>query len=254
MLSVHKNFLVSVSLTSAAFDIIDHDMYSLGFILVRHQWLCSRSSALHNVYNSSQYSHFISVTIWHTTFSLLSSLRLSGKHHSSPECSHIDHFLDDFWSLILNSSRTEFVLIELKRQLAEIHKPSISIDTTQSAGNLGFIFDEHLSFSDQISALSKSCYHHIRALRCIRPYLNLHTAKTIATSIGHSKLYYFNSLYYGLPKYQINRFKHIQNALARTVVVQAPKFQHITPFLKSLHCLQVSLTDKILKIFWTGNF
>ena len=39
------------------------------------------------------------------------------------------------------------------------------------------IFDEHLSFSDQISALSKSCHHHIRALRCIRPYLDLHTAK-----------------------------------------------------------------------------
>ena len=34
-------------------------------------------------------------------------------------------------------------------------------------------------------------------------------------------------------------FQHIQNALARTVV-QAPKFQHITPILKSLHCLKVS--------------
>ena len=45
--------------------------------------------------------------------------------------------------------------------------------------------DEHLSFSDQISALYKSCYHHIRALRCIRPYLDLHTTKTVATSIVH---------------------------------------------------------------------
>ena len=60
--------------------------------------------------------------------------------------------------LSLNTSKTEFLLIGLKRQLAKIHNPSISIDTTQSARNLGFIFDEHLSFSDQISALSKSCY------------------------------------------------------------------------------------------------
>ena len=116
-----------------------------------------------------------------------------------------------------------------------MHKPSTLIDTTQSARNLGFIFDEHLLFSDQISALSKSCYHHIRALRCIRPYLDLHTAKTIATSIIHSKLNYCNSLYYGL--YQ--SLQHIQNALARTVV-QAPKFQQITPILKSLHWLKVS--------------
>jgi len=141
--------------------------------------------------------------------------------------------------LSLNSSKTEFLLVGHKRQLSKIHNSSTSLDTTQSARNLGFIFDEHLSFSDQISALSKSCYLHIRALRCIRPYLDLHTAKTIATSIVHSKLDYCNSLYYGLPKFQINRLQHIQNALARTVV-QASKFKHITPILKSLHWLKVS--------------
>ena len=141
--------------------------------------------------------------------------------------------------LSLNSFKTEFLLIGLKRQLSKVHNFSTSIDTTQSARNLGFIFDEHLSFSDQISALSKSCYHHIRALRCIRPYLDLHTAKTVATSIVHSKLDYCNSLYYGLPKFQINRLQHIQNALPRTVV-QAPKFKHITPIPKFLHWLKVS--------------
>jgi len=142
--------------------------------------------------------------------------------------------------LSLNSAKTEFLLIGLKRQLSKIHNSSTSIHTTQSARNFGFIFDEHLSFSDQISALSKSCYHHIRALRCIRPYLDLHTAKTVATSIVHSsKLDYCNSMYYGLPKFQINRLQHIQNALARTIV-QAPKLKHITPILKSLHWLKIS--------------
>jgi len=148
----------------------------------------------------------------------------------------------------------EFLLIGLKWQLSKIHNSSTSTDTTQSARNFGFIFDERLSFSDKISALSKSCYHHIRALRCIRPYLDLHTAKTVATSTVHSKLDCCNSLYYRLPKFQINHLQHIQNALARTVV-QAPKFKHITPILKSLHRLKVpeqieykiiSLTYKIL--------
>jgi len=55
----------------------------------------------------------------------------------------------------------------------------------------------------------------------------------------HSKLDYCSFLYYGLLKYQINRLQHIQNALALTVV-QAPKFQHVTPILKSLHWLKVS--------------
>jgi len=48
---------------------------------------------------------------------------------------------------------------------------------------------------DMISALNKSCYYHIRELRCLRRYLDFKTASTIATSIVHSKLDYFNSLY-----------------------------------------------------------
>jgi len=92
--------------------------------------------------------------------------------------------------LTLNISKTEFLLTGLKQQLAKIS--SCSLDTVHSARNLGFILDEHLSFSDQISALSKSCYSHIRQLRCIRPYIDLKKASTIATSIVHSKLDYCN--------------------------------------------------------------
>ena len=90
--------------------------------------------------------------------------------------------------LTLNSSKTEFLLIGLKQQLSKIQ--DCSLTTTHSTRNLGFIFDEHLTFSDQITALSKSCYYHIRELSCIRPYLDLKTASTIATSIVQSKLDY----------------------------------------------------------------
>jgi len=78
----------------------------------------------------------------------------------------------------------------LPQQLANINTSSLI--TTHSARNLGFIFDEHLTFSDQMSALSKSCYYHIRELRCIRLYFK--TANAIATSIVHSKLDHCNSL------------------------------------------------------------
>src|SRR5262252_308797 len=106
-------------------------------------------------------------------------------------------------------------------------------------GKDGFIFDSHLTFSDQISSLSKSCYYHICELRCIRPYLNFKTASTIATSIVHSKLDYCNSLYYNRPKSQTNRLQVIQNSLARGVV-KAPKFCHVTPIHKFLHWLKIN--------------
>jgi len=58
--------------------------------------------------------------------------------------------------LTFNTSKTEFLLIGLKQQLAKIQ--NCTLNTTHSSRNLAFIFDEHLTFSDQISALSKSCY------------------------------------------------------------------------------------------------
>ena len=152
----------------------------------------------------------------------------------------------------ISESKTEFLLIGLSKQLAKINNSSLT--TTHSARNLGFMFDEHLTFSDQISSVSKSCYYHIRQLRCIRPYLDTKTASTIATSIVHSKLDYCNSLYHNLPKCQITRLQQIQNSLARAVV-KAPKFTHTTPILRSLHWLKIterieykllSLTNKVL--------
>ena len=55
--------------------------------------------------------------------------------------------------------------------------------TTPFARNLGFIFNKHLIFSDQIFACSKSCYCKIHELCCICPYLDFKTASTTATSI-----------------------------------------------------------------------
>ena len=82
--------------------------------------------------------------------------------------------------LTLNSSKTEFLLIGLKNQLAKIHNSSL--DTSHCARNRGFIFDERLTFAEQITALCKACYYHIRQLRSISPYLDSSTACTITTS------------------------------------------------------------------------
>ena len=63
-------------------------------------------------------------------------------------------------------------------------------------------------------------YYLIRQLRCIRPYLDSNTARTIATSIVHCKLDYCDSLYYNLPKSRITRFQLIHNSLARAVLLK----------------------------------
>jgi len=107
-----------------------------------------------------------------------------------------------------------------------------------SARNLGFLFDKHLTFSDQISNLTKSCFFHIRDIRRIRKSLDQPTARTIATALIHSKLDYCNSLCLNLPSNQIHRLQLIQNATARAVTNSA-KHHHITPVLKALHWLKI---------------
>ena len=74
----------------------------------------------------------------------------------------------------LNPSKTEFLIIGLPQQLSKLRSPTIHLpnDVTltpvDSARNLGVIFDNNLSFSQHISAISKSCFHDIRDLRRIR--------------------------------------------------------------------------------------
>src|SRR6218665_3593591 len=98
-------------------------------------------------------------------------------------------------------------------------------------------FDPHLSFSNNISNLSRSCFMHIPDLRRIRPILDSKTASTISTCIVHSKLDYCNSLFLNLDSTQIQRLQLIQNSLARAVT-RTPRHHHITPVLKSLHWLK----------------
>jgi len=65
-------------------------------------------------------------------------------------------FLDD-----CQSPNSQFLQgwIGLKKQLDKTH--NTSFNTNNSARSPDFIFDEHLTFSDQISAMSKARYYHI---------------------------------------------------------------------------------------------
>src|SRR6218665_2581032 len=108
---------------------------------------------------------------------------------------------------------------------------SITFISDAPVRNLGVTFDPHLSFSNHISNLSRSCFMHICDLLRIRPMLDFKTASTIATSIVHSKLDYCNSLFLNLDSTQIQRLQLIQNSLAR-VVTRTPRHHHITPVLK----------------------
>jgi Reverse transcriptase (RNA-dependent DNA polymerase) len=137
--------------------------------------------------------------------------------------------------LILDPSKTEFLLVGLPKQLSKIENPSISMTPTivlspvSSARNLGVLFDSNLSLSDHISSTIKSCLFHVRDLRRLRPIFDKTTAHNVATALIHSKLDYCNSLFLNLPANQLDRLQLVLDSAARAVT-NTPKSHHITPF------------------------
>jgi hypothetical protein len=146
--------------------------------------------------------------------------------------------------LSLNPAKTEFLLIGQPRQLAKLDHPTISLPDNVtlspaiSARNLGVIFDSKLSFTEHISAISKSCLYHIRDLKRLRSTINQPTASIIATALIHYKLDYCNSLL-NLPASHLNRLQLVLNSAARAVT-RTSKFGHISPILKDLHWLKIN--------------
>ena len=97
-----------------------------------------------------------------------------------------------------------------------------------------------MSFDDQIiQLLCKLSLYHLRNLFRILRYLSEKSASMVVHAFITSKIDYCNSLYFGLPKYQVKRLQQLQNTSA-CFVTKAGTYDHITPLFVELHWLPVS--------------
>ena len=147
--------------------------------------------------------------------------------------------------LMLNSAKTEFMIIGTKQQRHKLsnHLPvkllENDISPYDSVRNLGVIFNSDFSFHKHVSIIiCKSCFYHIRDLRRIRCHIPLSTVKTIFNSLISSRLDHCNSLINNIAKQDLSKLQRVQNCLAR-VVLRAPRFSPSLPLLKQLHWLPV---------------
>ena len=125
--------------------------------------------------------------------------------------------------LKLNKDKTEFLIAGTSHQHAKVMINSLSISgaiipASPCVKNLGVIIDSELALSDHVTYICKSCYHYLRNIDTIRPYLTLSSAKTIVHSVISVKLDYCNSLFIDIPDYLITKLQHVQNAAARIVL------------------------------------
>jgi hypothetical protein len=151
-------------------------------------------------------------------------------------------FLENGMSL--NPNKTEAVLFGTRAQRKKVDT-SAGMDVTGArvafspiVKLLGVILDEDLTLDRHVTEIVRGCSYHTRALRHIRPLIDLPTARMVAQGVVTSRLDYCNGLLYGTSTKNIERLQVAQNSLARAVC-QATWSTSATDLRRSLHWLPV---------------
>jgi hypothetical protein len=125
-------------------------------------------------------------------------------------------------SLVLNPTKTEFLIVGTPQQIKKVRQKTLLIGGTpiisfQSVRYLGFELDETLSFDKQIGNVSKKAYGNLRMLyRQIR-FLNLRARKMAVNSLVGSLIDFCIVLYNGLPKKRLKRLQRLLRSMKRFV-------------------------------------
>jgi len=145
--------------------------------------------------------------------------------------------------LKLNDEKTEVLVISTPYFTDRLHETHLrigdaNVQASESARNLGVIFDNTLDMSNHIKTVCRASFMQLRHLRSIKDTLTRDSLEKVTHAFIGSRLDYCNALLYGLPQSSISKLQRIQNAAAR-LLTGTKKFDHITPVLKSLHWLPV---------------
>ena len=144
--------------------------------------------------------------------------------------------------LKLNKEKTDILLIHSEFRnspsLDETILGNEQLTMARTVTNLGIIFDREISFNYQINQLCRTSFFLLRNLFKIRKYLADEATSKVVHAFVTTKLEYCNHLYFGLPKYQVNKMQRVQNTVVQ-LVTRSSKYNHITPLLQQLHWLPV---------------
>ena len=156
--------------------------------------------------------------------------------------------------LAFNPSKSKALLLgtsqrpKTRATLGSVNISGTTVPLTTQIKLRGVTLDQSLSFDSHITALSESCFYHIRALRHIRPILSEGTANLIASALVSFRLNYANACLFGISNKNLSRIHRIQNTLARVVTEDhgpaSPSFETppLAPSLSSDSLQNCSLT------------
>ena len=148
--------------------------------------------------------------------------------------------------LKMNASKTEFILIGSRQQLAKctVDKVCVEgtfIDRAESIKYLGVQLDRSLTLKDHIKKKCKIAMWQLRRIRQMRKMLTKEACETLICGLVLSHLDFGNALYIGLPKCDLRLLQRVQNVAAQLVLGNSTCSRSC---LKTLHWLPISLRVK----------
>ena len=99
----------------------------------------------------------------------------------------------------LNDSKTEYIIIGRpctvkKATIHSVRVGAANVPSNQVVKNLGVTFDRYMNMEMHVSNVCKSCFYHLRNIKCIRKYLSKPAAESVIHALISSRLDYCNGL------------------------------------------------------------
>src|SRR3984885_8445094 len=144
--------------------------------------------------------------------------------------------------LRLNPSKTQYIWLGTRQQLAKIDMESLEtefpwVTFSLYVRDLGVTLDQELSFTRHINLLCRECYYQLRQLRVVSRSLTSTAASTLIHSFVVSRLDYCSAIYHGLPYTRIGCLDRVLRTAAR-LVGHIPKYGHVSEYMRdALHWL-----------------
>ena len=139
-----------------------------------------------------------------------------------------------------NAEKTEVILFTSRftktPNIEKLFFDSTVIEVTEKARDLGVILDKTLTPTYHINETCRKATNAIRSIGRIRKYLTNKNLKLLVNALVITRLDYYNSILYGLPKRELDKLQRVQNTAARLI----NQYDHIKPApLQKLHWLRV---------------
>ena len=146
--------------------------------------------------------------------------------------------------LCLNPDKSDAILFGTSKRLqsfshvTQVNVAGCPVALSNSIVTLGVTLDQCLNLNAHVSAICRSSFFHIKAIRHCRASLPIDVRVTLATALVQSRLDYANSVLLNTTEHNLQKLQRIQNYLAKSIFPVYPPIPS-AELVHSLHWLPI---------------